>query len=281
LGLSVPRFLLRLPYGDNTQTIDKFSFEEMPGTPDRRHYLWGNPALACATLLAQTFQKDGWAGNPGTVLALEDLPIHVYTVDDEQEVTLGEAWLVRPQTEQLVLQGIMPILCVKGKGAMQLLRFCALAEVPPGEPPRDLHGRWSQTDLMPVRRASAPAAKVSMVATAPTEYQLERAAADRPAPPAKAPPPKPRQAPVPTGARPPAAKPAAAAPARPAAPAPPRPAAPAPKPAAPAGRPAAPAAPAASAAPPKPAAPPPEAEAPPPEEEELDPELAALLKQLE
>src|SRR5262249_6375186 len=59
LGLAVPRFLVRLPYGENTQSIDKFSYEEMSRPPDRSHYLWGNPALACAALLAQAFHKQG------------------------------------------------------------------------------------------------------------------------------------------------------------------------------------------------------------------------------
>ncbi len=123
LGLAVPRFLLRLPYGENTKSIDKFSYEEMSLPPDFSHYLWANPALGCATLVALAFQKQGWSCKPGAVLDLENLPIHVYTVDDEQEVTLAEAWLVCPQTEKLVKQGIMPFLCVRDKGAMQLLRF--------------------------------------------------------------------------------------------------------------------------------------------------------------
>ena len=57
VGLAVPRFLLRLPYGENTTSIDKFSYEEMSPPPNPSHYLWGNPALACATLLAQGFHK--------------------------------------------------------------------------------------------------------------------------------------------------------------------------------------------------------------------------------
>ena len=43
LGLAVPRFLLRLPYGENTTSIDKFSYEEMPGTPDKSGYTLLNP----------------------------------------------------------------------------------------------------------------------------------------------------------------------------------------------------------------------------------------------
>src|SRR5262249_25302829 len=164
LGLAVPRFLVRLPYGENTQSIDKFSYEEMSRPPDRSHYLWGNPALACAALLAQAFHKQGWGCKPGAVLDLEDLPIHVYTVDDEEEVTLAEAWLVRPQTEQLFNKGIMPSLCVRGKGAMQLARFISLAQPAKGQPACDLQGRWGQPGVAPAPKISAPpAAKVGMV----------------------------------------------------------------------------------------------------------------------
>src|SRR5262249_22244594 len=120
LGLALPRFLLRLPFGENTQSIDKFSYEEASRPPDRSQYLWGNPALACAALLAQTFHQQGWGCKPGTVLDLENLPIHVFTVDDDEETTLAETWLARQQIEQLVKLGIMTLLCVRGKGAMKL-----------------------------------------------------------------------------------------------------------------------------------------------------------------
>jgi hypothetical protein len=157
LGLVVPRFLLRLPYGENTKSIDKFSYEEQSRPPERSHYLWGNPALGCASLLAQAFYKQGWGCKAGAVLDLENLPIHVYTVDDEEEVTLAEAWLVRPQTEQLVKQGIMPFLCVRGKGTMQLLRFLSLAQ-PAKDQPSELRGRWGQAGMGPVPRSSGPPA---------------------------------------------------------------------------------------------------------------------------
>src|SRR5271156_5223261 len=33
LGLVLPRFLLRLPYGKATDAVERFDFEEMPGVP--------------------------------------------------------------------------------------------------------------------------------------------------------------------------------------------------------------------------------------------------------
>ena len=168
LGLAVPRFLLRLPYGENTQSIDKFSFEEMSLPPERSQYLWGNPALACAALLAQAFQKAGWAFKPGSVLDLEGLPIHVYSQDGEEAVTLAEAWFVKPQPEQLVKKGIMPFLCVRGKGSLQLAQFLSLAQPAKDQPAGDLQGHWGQPFAAPVQPVSAPLApKVGMVGQVP------------------------------------------------------------------------------------------------------------------
>ena len=48
LGLALPRFLLRLPYGENTQSTERFSFEEFTKFAGNQGYLWGNAALAAA-----------------------------------------------------------------------------------------------------------------------------------------------------------------------------------------------------------------------------------------
>src|SRR5271166_6468185 len=46
IGLALPGFLLRLPYGKETSPTDSFAFEE--AAPELKHgeYLWGNPAFA-------------------------------------------------------------------------------------------------------------------------------------------------------------------------------------------------------------------------------------------
>jgi type VI secretion system protein ImpC len=265
LGLAVPRFLLRLPYGENTKSIDKFSYEEMSMTPDASHYLWANPALGCAALLAQAFQKQGWV-KPGAVLDLENLPIHVYTVDDEQEVTLAEAWLVRPHTEKLVKQGIMPFLCVRDKGAMQLLRFIALAMPPKDQPASELQGHWSGTRIAPPPPRVVPVGpKVGLVAGA---QEKPRQGLMSPEPESLLPPVPAKMASSPAAVVS-APKPVAPAPVRVAAPIP----NPTPTPVAPP--------PAAQAPPPPPPPKEPEPESEPAAEEEMDPDLAALLKELE
>src|SRR5205085_7960282 len=60
LGLALPRFLLRQPYGKESDPIDSFPFEELPGGLDHASYLWGNPSIICGYVLAAAFQSEGW-----------------------------------------------------------------------------------------------------------------------------------------------------------------------------------------------------------------------------
>jgi type VI secretion system protein ImpC len=80
VGLCMPRFLLRLPYGGKTVPAKNFSFEEdVVGRHDR--YLWGNAAFAMASRIADSFAKYRWCPNiigPQAGGSVEDLPLHQY-----------------------------------------------------------------------------------------------------------------------------------------------------------------------------------------------------------
>ena len=62
LGLLLPRFLLRLPYGSRSNPVRAFIFEEeVVGKHER--YLWGNATYAIAGLIADSFTKYRWCAN--------------------------------------------------------------------------------------------------------------------------------------------------------------------------------------------------------------------------
>lgn len=97
IGLATPRFLLRLPYGSKADAIERFEFEELPARPERERFLWGNPAFACALLIARAhaqgeaaYWPNGGGGN------VDDLPMPVYSdgggeaVQPPIELVLGE-----------------------------------------------------------------------------------------------------------------------------------------------------------------------------------------------
>jgi type VI secretion system protein ImpC len=80
VGLCMPRFLLRLPYGNKTQPAKNFSYEEdVVGRHER--YCWGNAAYAMASRIADSFAKFRWCPNiigPQAGGSVEDLPLHQY-----------------------------------------------------------------------------------------------------------------------------------------------------------------------------------------------------------
>jgi type VI secretion system protein ImpC len=80
VGLCMPRFLLRLPYGNKTVPAKNFSYEEdVIGRHER--YSWGNSAYAMASRIADSFAKYRWCPNiigPQAGGSVEDLPLHQY-----------------------------------------------------------------------------------------------------------------------------------------------------------------------------------------------------------
>jgi len=140
VGLALPRFLLRLPYGTETDPIESFAFEEMPNGPDHENYLWGNPAIACALLLAQSFHDEQWDMRAGARSEIERLPLHVYQQGGASELTpCAETLLPVIVAERMLESGVMPLASLKGQDSVRLVRFQSIAE-----PLRPLAGRWQR-----------------------------------------------------------------------------------------------------------------------------------------
>jgi len=60
LGLAMPRFLSRLPYGAKTSPVEEFDFEEDTGAADHSRYTWANAAYAMAVNINRSFKLYGW-----------------------------------------------------------------------------------------------------------------------------------------------------------------------------------------------------------------------------
>ena len=138
LGLALPRFLLRLPYGAKTDPIDSFPFEEQGTPPDHEAYLWGNPALACARLLGELFRAEGTAMEPGSALEIGDLPLHSYADAGESRLLApSEAFLGERAVDAILQRGIMPFISNRRESTVRLARFQSVAS-----PAAPLAGPW-------------------------------------------------------------------------------------------------------------------------------------------
>src|SRR5262249_34857815 len=82
IGLVVQRFMLRMPYGERTDPIDPFDFEEFTPQAGLSGMLWGNGAVIAGLLLGLTFSQQGARMQPGSVLTLGEMPFYYYTDAD-------------------------------------------------------------------------------------------------------------------------------------------------------------------------------------------------------
>jgi type VI secretion system protein ImpC len=101
VGLLMPRFLLRIPYGPETIPVRSFNYrEETTGKHDS--YLWGNCSYAFATRVADSFAKYRWCPNiigPQSGGAVEDLPLHQYEAMGEIQTKIPTEIMISERRE--------------------------------------------------------------------------------------------------------------------------------------------------------------------------------------
>lgn len=138
VGLALPRLLLRLPYGKDTNAVEAFEFEELSSPPAHEEYLWGGPALALALLLGEAFLEDGWSLRPGSAQEISGLPFALVTEDGEKHaVPCAETLFTVRAMEAVTAKGLMPLLTLKGTDTVRLATFQSIAE-----PYAALAGLW-------------------------------------------------------------------------------------------------------------------------------------------
>jgi type VI secretion system protein ImpC len=117
VGLTLPRFLLRLPYGPNTQPVKSFNYQE-DASASHNHYLWGNSAFTFASRLTDSFAKYRWCANiigPTSGGAVEDLPLHQYEAMGAIQTKIPTEILISERREfELAEEGFMALTMRKG-----------------------------------------------------------------------------------------------------------------------------------------------------------------------
>jgi len=85
IGLAMPRYLSRLPYGAKTSPVEEFDFEEDTGAADHSRYTWANAAYAMAVNINRSFKLYGWCSRIRGIESggsVEGLPTHTFPTDD-------------------------------------------------------------------------------------------------------------------------------------------------------------------------------------------------------
>ena len=115
LGLAMPRFLSRLPYGAKTDPVEDFDFEEDTEAANSNNYTWSNAAYAMATNINRSFKLYGWCSRIRGIEsggAVEGLPVHTFPTDDggvdmkcPTEIAISDR-----REAELAKSGFMPLI---------------------------------------------------------------------------------------------------------------------------------------------------------------------------
>lgn len=101
VGLVMPRFLLRLPFGAATVPVKAFNYEE-DVVGNHEGYCWGNSVFAFATRIADSFAKFRWCPNIIGPLAggtVENLPLHQYEAMGEIQTKIPTEIMITERRE--------------------------------------------------------------------------------------------------------------------------------------------------------------------------------------
>jgi type VI secretion system protein ImpC len=85
VGLTMPRFLARRPYGAKSDPVEEFNFEEDTAGADTKKYAWANAAYAMGVNITRSFKLYGWCSRIRGIESggsVEGLPTHAFPTDD-------------------------------------------------------------------------------------------------------------------------------------------------------------------------------------------------------
>ncbi len=115
VGLAMPRFLARQPYGAKTDPVEAFDFEEDTSAPGSKNYTWANAAYAMAVNINRSFKEYGWCSRIRGIEsggAVEGLPVHAFPTDDggvamqcPTEIAISDR-----REAELAANGFMPLV---------------------------------------------------------------------------------------------------------------------------------------------------------------------------
>ena len=117
VGLVLPHFLLRLPYGPDSQPAKSFAYRE-DVEEGNRGFLWGNAAFAFAAQVSESFANYRWCANiigPQGGGAVEDLPVYQYEAMGDLQTKIPTEILISERREfELAEEGFIALTMRKG-----------------------------------------------------------------------------------------------------------------------------------------------------------------------
>jgi len=120
VGLTLPRYTLRLPYDPETNPANKGlkGFKENINHLDDKEYLWGSTAILFAKNLTKSFERSGWCQHirgPKAGGLVENMATHSFNIRGKEEIKPPVEFVIPDYREfEFAKCGFIPLIYNKG-----------------------------------------------------------------------------------------------------------------------------------------------------------------------
>ncbi len=142
IGLVTTDVIIRLPYGENTNDIDSFKFEEIIDPCAEKtmqsNLLWVNGAVMCAIMIAHSVEQYGPQEQIGIILDVDNLPAYTYKCYGPTKLhPCAQILMTEATAARFMQEGLMSFRSYKDQNKIRLSRLQSIAS-----PEKALLGPW-------------------------------------------------------------------------------------------------------------------------------------------
>ncbi|MCE5335607.1 MAG: type VI secretion system contractile sheath large subunit [Desulfobacteraceae bacterium] len=151
LGLTLPKYIVRLPYDPETNPTGKLPFKEDVRGGSNQDYLWGSASSLFAQNMVRSFVQSGWCqylrGPKGGGL-VTGLPVHTFNVRGEEELKIPVEMAIPDYRElEFANAGFIPLIYRKGTADACFFSAQSLKKAKKFKDPKDSENAQLVTNL--------------------------------------------------------------------------------------------------------------------------------------
>lgn len=151
ISLTLPRYILRLPYDPQANPCTDVVFKEDTRGDDDSKYLWGPSSILFARNMVRSFISSGWCqhirGPKGGGL-VSGLPTHTFNIRGEQEIKIPVEMVIPDYKElEYANSGFVPLVYRKGTADACFFSCQSLKKAKKFKDPKDTENAQLVTNL--------------------------------------------------------------------------------------------------------------------------------------
>jgi len=151
IGLTLPRYVTRLPYDPEVNPCREITFREKIRGNNDEDYVWGSAAMLFAQNMVRSFAQSGWCqylrGPKGGGL-VTGLPVHTFNIRGEEEMKIPIEMSIPDYRElEFANCGFMPLIYRKGTADACFFSCQSLKKAKKFKDPKDSENAQLVTNL--------------------------------------------------------------------------------------------------------------------------------------